>query len=179
MKQNKTIRVDGVKSTDKQITILMNTGKVYKNGEPQQDKYKIWINGQDGKPSVPYLQFQEIRPIAGDTLDVETYEVEKEFTNPAGEQIKYMDRTINHFVMADGKPATIAPDAPQSPQTSETPQSEHQVALKAYLQQLETRIRVLEDWKDKQPVFADIDGKQVQVPDCFNKDDEIRPEGII
>jgi hypothetical protein len=125
MKQTKQIRVDGVQSTDKIITILMNTGETYKNGDPKQDKYKIWVNGRDGKPSLPYTQFQKIRPIAGDTLSVETYEAEKEFTNPAGEQIKYMDRTINHFIMAVGKP-------PQSHQSHHKPRhapKHHQVSI--------------------------------------------------
>ena len=76
---------------------------------------------------------------------------------------------------AKWKESKSFPQATQAPPRPETPSSEHQVALKTYLMKLETRVKalelkidVLESWKDKQPVFADIDGKQVQVPNCFN-----------
>jgi hypothetical protein len=68
---------------------------------------------------------------------------------------------------------TNPPEAPLRPESNE---SDHRVALKAYLMQLETRVRILEDWKDKQPVYAEINGKMEIVPSCF--DGEIKPEDL-
>lgn len=136
MKQVKNIRVDGVQSTDKIITILMNTGETYKNGEPKQDKYKIWVKDQKGNLSLPYKQFQKIRPIAGDTFQVETYEQEKEFTNPEGKEIKYMDRAINKFMMVEDTPVSPQIDEPQIPIKNEP-----EVNLVEVLQKISTSLK--------------------------------------
>lgn len=64
--------------------------------------------------------------------------------------------------------AQEAPQAPLTPKDDKEAGSEHRAALKAYLLQLETRVRALENWKDSQPCFIQEDGKWVPVPPCFD-----------
>jgi hypothetical protein len=54
-------------------------------------------------------------------------------------------------------------DAPQSPVSGFKPQSQ-QSPISERMDSLEARIKVLETWKEKQPVWAEVDGKQEQVP---------------
>jgi hypothetical protein len=159
---NATILIEGVEDTVRKV-ILKTAGA----------KFYFWKLKKDGNQTKAFQQFQDFNFRAGDAVEAAVKEEQRTFTNEKGKEITYMDRNIAFFLVQEGTPVA-SPQALQAPVSVSTPKdnnqavSEHSVALKAYLQQLETRIRVLEDWKDKQPVFADINGKQVQVPDCFD-----------
>lgn len=171
----KTLKLVGIESDLKKITLLEDGGRTNKEGEPKYEKYKIWITKKDGNQTKAYTQFQAINPRAGDSFDLEVAEEEKEFNG-----FKYMDRTVMFFYTQEGTPVA-SPQAPQSPQTSETPQSgtipqsEHTVAQRAFIQtmvadikELKDKVKRLEDWQEKQPVYAEVNGKLEIVPNCFD-----------
>lgn len=112
----KTIKISGVVSDVKKITLLENTGALKATGEEKQNKYKIWITRKDGMNTKAYQQFQKIRPLAGDAFDVEVDEKEASFVNAQGKTINYTDRTIKFFYTQDNTPE-ITPQAPQAPQS--------------------------------------------------------------
>lgn len=144
----KTVVVNTVQSTAKTIVIQSKTGETYRNGEPKFDKFKIWINDQDGNPSRAYTQYQKLRPLAGDKLEAEVFEKEASFTNPAGKLINYTDRTINYFYLDNEGNPTKPVDAPQASVSHETPQHEQSATPKDN-KVLEERIRVSFEKRDQ------------------------------
>jgi hypothetical protein len=141
--QNATILIEGIEDTIKKV-ILKTAGA----------KFYFWKKKKDGQDTKAFTQFQDFNFRAGDAVEAAVKEEQRTFTNEKGKEITYMDRNIAFFLVQDNVP--VAPQTPrvEAPVASQTPSSEHSAALKAYLQQLETRIRVLEDWKDKQPCYV-------------------------
>ena len=107
----KSIYITGTESTDKKITLLSN-----------KEKYTIWIKDKKtGQDSLPYQQFQKIRPISGDTLKAEIWKSPDTFVNQKGETVNYTKRYVNKFILdGEGNPI-ISPSAPQATVTPQTP----------------------------------------------------------
>jgi hypothetical protein len=177
--EQKTIHITSVESTEKKINLF-----------DDKLKYNFFRTKKDGTPTKAELQFQKYRFIAGDTIDAMVEEEPREFMGDKGKMIQFTDRKIAYFMEQDNTPVSTqnaqnATTSPETPQSSTNVASEHSAALKAFLAQmqksikdLEEKVKKLEDWKDKQPVFAEVNGKMEVVPNCFEKD-EIRPEDII
>lgn len=164
---NCTITITAIESTEKKI--------VLKDGNL---KYYFWKHKQDGNETKAFQQFQKFHFSTGDLVDAAVKEQERTFTNEKGKEITYMDRNIAFFLVQDNTPVAtqtqnLPPRSPESPKNEKQAGSEHSAALKAYLQQLETRIRVIEDWKDKQPTWTQVsEGDEIlkwqMVPPCFD-----------
>jgi hypothetical protein len=139
----KTITISGVESTEKKVNLL--DGKV---------KYNFWRTKKDGTQTKAEQQFQQFRFTSGDVIEAMVEEEPQTFVNDQGKTINFTDRKIAYFITQDKN----------TPQTSPTPLNPPTSHPSASGSDLEARVKALEDWKDKQPVWADIDGKQEKVP---------------
>jgi len=124
-------------------------------------KYEFYRNKADGTASVAYTGYANLNPMLGDTLAINVEETPESFQDTkTGKMVNYTKRRIMSF---DGRvDATETP--PQATQAPPTPVKPPTSVPSASGSDLEARVKALEDWKDKQPVWADIDGKQEPVP---------------
>lgn len=119
----KQVKIDGIESSDKIITLLENSGTYRKNGEEKKNKYKIWVSKKDGTPTKAYQQFQKIRPVVGDILEMEVEEKDAEYNG-----FPYVDRTVSYFILDEHgtPPMAITYNQPPkpSPRSNSEPTSE-------------------------------------------------------
>jgi len=138
--KNQTITIESTEDTEKKVILKCAGAKFY-----------FWKKKQDGTETKAYQQFQKFNFRSGDSVDAAIKEQERTFTNEKGKEITYLDRNIAFFLVQDNVPVATQPQVdPQTPRVeAHSASSEHSVALKAYLQQLETRLKALELKVDK------------------------------
>lgn len=91
--------------------------------ESNNEKYMIPKTTQAGQPTKAYTQFQEIRPLVGDTIHVMVNEKEKEYTDKRGAQRKAINRYISYFITKRDPIPTVTPAAPAYQNTNVAPPS--------------------------------------------------------
>lgn len=136
----KQIKISGIEDNlaKGHIIILENTGETYRNGDAKQNKYKIWAKDRQGNPSEAYQQFQQLRPMLGDTVSVDIWEKEESFINQEGKVINFTSRTINRFTSE----ATGGAPRPVSPQGNTSVAQEQENAVSGQiLANMEERIK--------------------------------------
>jgi len=78
-------------------TRVAGTSTVYIIEDENRDKYEFWSNKQDGQPTKAFTQFQAMRPLAGDMLEINYDEKPNTFTNQQGQVINAIKRNIAFF----------------------------------------------------------------------------------
>lgn len=87
----KIIRIDEIEQ--KADRIILKEGK---------DKYSFWLKKRDGTSTKAFESWDQIRPLPGDTIDVQYKSEEAEFVNESGKAVSFTRRTILNMRDAKG-----------------------------------------------------------------------------
>lgn len=95
---NGTIVLDEIAQDAKKINLVYG-----------QQKFSLWIKKLDGNNTKAYDSWTELRPMVGDTIDVQYKEEDAEWDNPSGKHITFKRRTVLQIRKASGAPSAPKP----------------------------------------------------------------------
>lgn len=101
----KTIHVDSIQDSEKKVVLV--DGKA---------KYNFWKKKTDGSETKAYSQFQAMHVSSGNDYPIAYKEEERSFTNEAGKDITFKDRSVMYFATQEAGKGQVPHDVPVQPE---------------------------------------------------------------